>query len=33
MNDSDDGHVWQFLAAIAVGANIDQQHILVTEVR
>ncbi|KAI8053469.1 topoisomerase II-associated protein PAT1 [Syncephalis plumigaleata] len=33
VNDLDDGHVWQFLAAIAVGANIDQQHILVTEVR
>ncbi|KAI9597365.1 topoisomerase II-associated protein PAT1 [Syncephalis fuscata] len=32
-SDSDDAHVWQFLAAVAVGANIDQQHILVTEVR
>ncbi|RKP25967.1 topoisomerase II-associated protein PAT1 [Syncephalis pseudoplumigaleata] len=33
VSDADDAHVWQFLAAIAVGANIDQQHVLVTEVR
>ncbi|KAI8637124.1 topoisomerase II-associated protein PAT1-domain-containing protein [Parasitella parasitica] len=29
----DDMYVWQFLAAMAVGASMDQQHILVTEVR
>jgi DNA topoisomerase 2-associated protein PAT1 len=29
----DDSYVWQFLAAIAAGANIEQQHILVTETR
>ncbi|GBB93839.1 hypothetical protein RclHR1_02240011 [Rhizophagus clarus] len=29
----DDMYVWQFLAAMAVGASTDQQHILVTEVR
>jgi DNA topoisomerase 2-associated protein PAT1 len=29
----DDIYVWQFLAAMAVGASMDQQHILVTEVR
>ncbi|KAF7732292.1 hypothetical protein EC973_005188 [Apophysomyces ossiformis] len=29
----DDMYVWQFLAAIAVGASMDEQHILVTEVR
>lgn len=29
----DDVYVWQFLAAMAVGASMDQQHILVTEVR
>jgi DNA topoisomerase 2-associated protein PAT1 len=29
----DDMYVWQFLAALAVGASMDQQHILVTEVR
>ncbi|KAG1595547.1 hypothetical protein G6F48_000617 [Rhizopus delemar] len=29
----DDMYVWQFLAAIAVGASMEQQHILVTEVR
>ncbi|KAI8339561.1 topoisomerase II-associated protein PAT1 [Chlamydoabsidia padenii] len=29
----DDMYIWQFLAAIAVGASMDQQHILVTEVR
>ncbi|KAG0174967.1 hypothetical protein DFQ30_001442 [Apophysomyces sp. BC1015] len=31
--DLDDMYVWQFLAAIAVGASMDEQHILVTEVR
>lgn len=31
--DVDDAYVWQFLAAVAVGANIEQQHVLVTEVR
>ncbi|KAI9014425.1 topoisomerase II-associated protein PAT1-domain-containing protein [Phycomyces nitens] len=29
----DDIYVWQFLAAMAVGASMEQQHILVTEVR
>lgn len=29
----DDMYVWQFLAAIAVGAGMEQQHLLVTEVR
>lgn len=29
----DDVYVWQFLAAIAVGATLEQQHTLVTEVR
>jgi DNA topoisomerase 2-associated protein PAT1 len=29
----DDLHVWQFLAAMAVGASMEQQHVLVTEVR
>jgi DNA topoisomerase 2-associated protein PAT1 len=29
----DDMYIWQFLAAIAVGASMDQQHVLVTEVR
>jgi DNA topoisomerase 2-associated protein PAT1 len=29
----DDIYVWQFLAAMAVGASMDQQHILVTDVR
>ncbi|CAO3669910.1 unnamed protein product [Rhizopus stolonifer] len=29
----DDMYVWQFLAAMAVGASMEQQHILVTEVR
>ena len=29
----DDGYVWQFLAAIAVGAEVEEQHILVAEVR
>ncbi|CAI2184272.1 2899_t:CDS:10, partial [Funneliformis geosporum] len=29
----DDMYVWQFLAAMAVGASTEQQHILVTEVR
>ncbi|CAJ0829392.1 11655_t:CDS:10 [Entrophospora sp. SA101] len=29
----DDMYVWQFLAAMAVGASIEQQHVLVTEVR
>lgn len=29
----DDMYVWQFLAAMAVGASMDQQHDLVTEVR
>ncbi|KAI8885035.1 hypothetical protein K501DRAFT_216361 [Backusella circina FSU 941] len=29
----DDMYVWQFLAALAVGASMEQQHILVTEVR
>ncbi|CAG8520246.1 10081_t:CDS:2, partial [Acaulospora colombiana] len=28
----DDMYVWQFLAAMAVGASTEQQHILVTEV-
>ncbi|KAI8381526.1 topoisomerase II-associated protein PAT1-domain-containing protein [Radiomyces spectabilis] len=31
--DIDDMYVWQFLAAMAVGASMDQQHILVTEIR
>ncbi|KAI8347404.1 topoisomerase II-associated protein PAT1-domain-containing protein [Mortierella sp. GBAus27b] len=30
---ADDVHVWRFLAAMAVGASVEQQHILVTEVR
>ncbi|KAG0042140.1 hypothetical protein BGZ83_000843 [Gryganskiella cystojenkinii] len=30
---TEDVHVWRFLAAMAVGASVDQQHILVTEVR
>ncbi|CAO3649659.1 unnamed protein product [Cunninghamella echinulata] len=29
----DDMYIWQFLAAVAVGATMEQQHILVTEVR
>lgn len=29
----DDMYVWEFLAAMAVGASMDQQHILVTEIR
>ncbi|ORX43994.1 hypothetical protein DM01DRAFT_1340550 [Hesseltinella vesiculosa] len=29
----DDMYIWQFLAAIAVGASMEQQHVLVTEVR
>lgn len=29
----DDMYVWQFLAALAIGASMDQQQILVTEVR
>ncbi|KAI8336242.1 topoisomerase II-associated protein PAT1 [Chlamydoabsidia padenii] len=29
----DDMYIWQFLAAVAVGASMEQQHILVTEVR
>lgn len=29
----DDMYVWQFLAAMAVGASTEQQHVLVTEVR
>ncbi|KAF9371911.1 hypothetical protein BGX21_004961, partial [Mortierella sp. AD011] len=29
---AEDIHVWRFLAAMAVGASVDQQHILVTEV-
>lgn len=32
-NNADDTYVWQFLAAIAVGASMEQQHSLVTEVR
>src|ERR1700730_15794294 len=31
-NNADDTYVWQFLAAIAVGASMEQQHSLVTEV-
>ena len=30
---ADDHYVWQFLAALAVGALPEQQHILVSEVR
>ncbi|KAF9582412.1 hypothetical protein BGW38_000246 [Lunasporangiospora selenospora] len=30
---SEDVHVWRFLAAMAVGASVEQQHVLVTEVR
>lgn len=30
---ADDVHVWRFLAAMAVGASVEQQHVLVTEVR
>lgn len=30
---TEDVHVWRFLAAMAVGASVDQQHVLVTEVR
>ncbi|KAF8975815.1 hypothetical protein BGZ46_008813 [Entomortierella lignicola] len=30
---AEDVHVWRFLAAMAVGASVDQQHVLVTEVR
>ncbi|KAF9154609.1 hypothetical protein BG015_000444 [Linnemannia schmuckeri] len=30
---AEDVHVWRFLAAMAVGATVDQQHVLVTEVR
>lgn len=30
---ADDMYVWQFLAAMAVGASMEQQHVLVTEVR
>ncbi|OZJ04385.1 hypothetical protein BZG36_02406 [Bifiguratus adelaidae] len=30
---ANDTYVWQFLAAMAVGASMEQQHILVTEVR
>ncbi|CAG8610096.1 3557_t:CDS:10 [Ambispora leptoticha] len=33
MSNIDDMYVWQFLAAMAVGASMEQQHILVTEVR
>ncbi|CAG8631299.1 2559_t:CDS:10 [Ambispora gerdemannii] len=29
----DDMYVWQFLAAMAVGASMEQQHVLVTEIR
>ncbi|KAL1918663.1 uncharacterized protein VTP21DRAFT_2685 [Calcarisporiella thermophila] len=29
----DDMYVWQFMAAIAVGASVEQQHVLVTEIR
>lgn len=29
----DDMYVWQFLAAMAVGASMEQQHTLVTEAR
>ncbi|CAO3607044.1 unnamed protein product [Cunninghamella blakesleeana] len=29
----DDIYIWQFLAAVAVGATMEQQHVLVTEVR
>lgn len=29
----DDVYVWQFLASVAVGANMEQQHVLVTECR
>ncbi|KAI8576924.1 hypothetical protein K450DRAFT_254253 [Umbelopsis ramanniana AG] len=32
-NNADDTYVWQFLAAIAVGASMEQQHSLVTEIR
>ncbi|KAF9902220.1 hypothetical protein BX616_001999, partial [Lobosporangium transversale] len=30
---AEDVHVWRFLAAMAVGASVEQQHVLVTEVR
>ncbi|KAG0347878.1 hypothetical protein BG004_006674 [Podila humilis] len=30
---AEDVHVWRFLAAMAVGATVEQQHVLVTEVR
>ncbi|KAI1315365.1 hypothetical protein EDD11_000924 [Mortierella claussenii] len=30
---TEDVHVWRFLAAMAVGASVEQQHVLVTEVR
>ncbi|KAF9290981.1 hypothetical protein BGZ68_005568 [Mortierella alpina] len=30
---AEDVHVWRFLAAMAVGAAVEQQHVLVTEVR
>lgn len=33
INMHDDTYVWQFLAAMAVGANMEQQHVIVTEVR
>jgi len=29
----DDVYVWQFLASVAVGANMEQQHVLVAECR
>ena len=29
----DDVYVWQFLASVAVGAGMEQQHVLVTEFR
>ena len=29
----DDVYVWQFLASVAVGANMEQQHVLVQECR
>src|SRR5271169_5257648 len=29
----DDVYVWQFLASVAVGAGMEQQHVLVTECR
>ncbi|KAI9184373.1 DNA topoisomerase 2-associated protein pat1 [Blastocladiella emersonii ATCC 22665] len=30
---TDDAHVWQFIASLAVAASADQQHMLVAEVR